>query len=131
MKTKSTINKSQAIRDQFSKVGANGRNKDIIAALKAKGIVVTPAQVSNVRALSGKLTKKQSSKRAGEAISERLQKFSDRLKSSQPSNDSAVTASRMTELQSLTETLNDAELVVMGLMVSSQMSLRTAEYLTK
>src|SRR5262245_8856766 len=42
--------KAQAIRDQFASLGAKARPKDVIAALKAKGIVVSSAQVSNIKA---------------------------------------------------------------------------------
>lgn len=44
------INQSEAIRDEFKSRGIKTPPKDIIAALAAKGIDVTPALVSNVRA---------------------------------------------------------------------------------
>jgi hypothetical protein len=46
--------KAQAIRDEFSSQGAKARPKDVIAALKAKGISVSSAQVSNIKAGLGK-----------------------------------------------------------------------------
>ena len=46
--------KAQAIRDEFSSQGASARPKDIISALKAKGISVSSAQVSNIKTTLGK-----------------------------------------------------------------------------
>ena len=46
--------KAQAIRDEFSSRGASARPKDVIAALKSKGVVVSSAQVSNIKASLGK-----------------------------------------------------------------------------
>jgi hypothetical protein len=43
-------NKAQAIRDEFSAQGGTARPKDVIAALKDKGVVVSSAQVSNIKA---------------------------------------------------------------------------------
>ena len=57
--------KAQAVRDEFDAQGLAARPKDVIAALKAKGIVVAPAQVSNITATLG--TKKGGKKRAGAA----------------------------------------------------------------
>jgi hypothetical protein len=42
--------KAQAIRDEFAAQGATARPKNVIAALKAKGISVSSAQVSNIKA---------------------------------------------------------------------------------
>jgi hypothetical protein len=52
--------KAQAVRDAFEKQGADARPKDVIAALKAKGISVAPAQVSNIKA---SLRKKKGAKK--------------------------------------------------------------------
>lgn len=41
--------KADAIREMFNEMGADARPRDIIAALKGKGIVVTSAQVSTLR----------------------------------------------------------------------------------
>lgn len=49
-KKPSTVNKSKAIREEFQAHGLQTRPKDIIAALAAKGIDVTAAHVSNVKA---------------------------------------------------------------------------------
>jgi len=46
--------KAQAVRDEFAAQGASARPKDVIAALKEKGISVAPAQVSNIKATLGK-----------------------------------------------------------------------------
>ena len=43
------INKAQAIRDAFASMGADVRPRDLIAQLKKKKIVVSPAQVSNIK----------------------------------------------------------------------------------
>ena len=43
------LNKAQAIRDQFMAQGRSARPKDVIAALKAMGITVSSAQVSNIK----------------------------------------------------------------------------------
>ncbi len=43
------VSKADAIRDMFNKMGRDARPRDIIAALKSKGIVVTSAQVSTLR----------------------------------------------------------------------------------
>lgn len=49
------MSKAQAIRDYFSEHGLNTRPKDVISGLKNKGIVVAPAQVSNIKkAMRGK-----------------------------------------------------------------------------
>jgi hypothetical protein len=45
-----SVNKAQAIRDEFATLGRKGRPRDVIAALKAKGIAVSSAQVSNIKA---------------------------------------------------------------------------------
>ena len=57
--------KAQAVRDEFAAQGASARPKDVIAALKAKGITVAPAQVSNIKATL--LKKKGAKKRTGGA----------------------------------------------------------------
>lgn len=48
-----SVNKAQAIRDEFSSQGIGARPKDIIATLKSKGIAVSSAQVSNIKATFG------------------------------------------------------------------------------
>ena len=45
---KGTVNKSQAIRDAISQLGGKPRPRDVIAAVAAKGIDVSPALVTNV-----------------------------------------------------------------------------------
>ncbi len=45
----SGASKADAIRSMFDKMGLDSRPRDIIAALKAKGVVVTSAQVSTLR----------------------------------------------------------------------------------
>ncbi len=47
------VNKSELIREILNG-GADVRNKDVIATLKDRKIVVSPAQVSNVRTAMGK-----------------------------------------------------------------------------
>ena len=42
------INKSQAIREKLTDLGDEARPRDIIAALKSDGVVVSPALVTNV-----------------------------------------------------------------------------------
>ncbi|HVU90535.1 MAG TPA: hypothetical protein VHD36_24650 [Pirellulales bacterium] len=49
-----SVNKAQAIRDEFSSQGMETRPKDIIASLKSKGIDVSSAQVSNIKATFGR-----------------------------------------------------------------------------
>lgn len=44
------VNKSEAIRQEFKKLGKQARPKDVVAALAAKGIKVAPAQVSMIKA---------------------------------------------------------------------------------
>jgi hypothetical protein len=63
--------KAQAIRDEAKKIGRKVRGRDIIAAPAAKGIGVTPAQVSNTLKAAGfrrvrrrKTTKVEASMRA-------------------------------------------------------------------
>ena len=51
------VSKADAIRNMFSKMGLDARPRDIIAALKARKVVVTSAQVSTLR---GKLSQKGS-----------------------------------------------------------------------
>ncbi len=46
--------KAQAIRDEFHALGRKSRPKDVIASLAAKGIEVSSAQVSNVKATLGR-----------------------------------------------------------------------------
>jgi hypothetical protein len=48
-----TINKAQAIRDVAKELGKKARPKDIIAALAAKGITVSPQQVSTTLKAAG------------------------------------------------------------------------------
>ncbi|HEY4312051.1 MAG TPA: hypothetical protein VGN12_21565 [Pirellulales bacterium] len=48
-----SVNKAQAIRDEFSAQGIGARPKDIIATLKSKGVEVSSAQVSNIKATFG------------------------------------------------------------------------------
>jgi hypothetical protein len=48
-KNGSSASKADAIRGMFEKMGRNARPRDIIAALKARGVVVTSAQVSTLR----------------------------------------------------------------------------------
>jgi uncharacterized protein YneF (UPF0154 family) len=43
------VSKADAIRNMFNEMGRDARPRDIIAALKSKGIVVTSAQVSTLR----------------------------------------------------------------------------------
>jgi hypothetical protein len=63
--------KAQAVRDEFAAQGADARPKDVIAALKAKGIEVAPAQVSNIKAtLSSKKGAKKSKGGAAHANGE-------------------------------------------------------------
>ncbi len=57
--------KAQAIRDQFEALGVNARPKDVIAALAAKGIKVSSAQVSNLKARHGKGKKRGAKVGAG------------------------------------------------------------------
>lgn len=52
-KRASGVNKSELIREILNG-GADVRNKDVIATLKDRKIVVSPAQVSNVRTAMGK-----------------------------------------------------------------------------
>lgn len=43
------VNKAELIREMLRELGGDARNKDVIAKLKEKSIVVSPAQVSNVK----------------------------------------------------------------------------------
>jgi uncharacterized protein YneF (UPF0154 family) len=43
------VSKADAIRNMFGAMGLDARPRDIIAALKARGVVVTSAQVSTLR----------------------------------------------------------------------------------
>ncbi len=52
------INKAQAIREMLQEM-PDGRNTDIIAALKKKRINVSPAQVSNLRTKGQKFGSKK------------------------------------------------------------------------
>src|ERR1700726_4463948 len=45
----SHINKAEAIRGMWSKLGAQARNRDVIAALGSRGVKVSSAQVSLLR----------------------------------------------------------------------------------
>ena len=60
-KTKSSINKSQSIRDYLAKK-PKATPKEIIAGLKGKGIVVSEGLVSNVKHTQNKPKKKVSVK---------------------------------------------------------------------
>ena len=55
--------KADAIRGYWEKLGNDARPKDIVNALKAEGIVVSPAQVSTLR--PGRKTKKKVGRRKG------------------------------------------------------------------
>jgi hypothetical protein len=46
--------KAQAIRDEFAAQGRKARPKNVIAALEAKGVSVSSAQVSNIKAALSK-----------------------------------------------------------------------------
>ena len=46
--------KAQAIRDEFASQGPKARPKDVIAVLKSKGVSVSSAQVSNIKATLAK-----------------------------------------------------------------------------
>jgi len=59
------VSKADAIRNMFTEMGLDARPRDVIAALKARGIVVTSAQVSTLRS---KLSKNGSP--AGTAVGE-------------------------------------------------------------
>jgi hypothetical protein len=59
------------VRDEFGVQGASARPKDVIAALKAKGITVAPAQVSNIKAtLHKKKGRKKQTKAAAQSNGE-------------------------------------------------------------
>jgi uncharacterized protein YneF (UPF0154 family) len=45
----SGVSKADAIRNMFAEMGRNARPRDVIAALKKRGVVVTSAQVSTLR----------------------------------------------------------------------------------
>jgi hypothetical protein len=56
---RSGVNKAQAIRDEFGVQGADARPRDVRAVLLERGIKVSSAQVSNIKAsLRGKGVKK-------------------------------------------------------------------------
>lgn len=48
-KANSRVSKADAIRNMFGQMGRKARPRDVIAALKARGVVVTSAQVSTLR----------------------------------------------------------------------------------
>lgn len=48
-----SVSKAQAIRDEFAAQGIDARPKDIIATLASKGVEVSSAQVSNIKATLG------------------------------------------------------------------------------
>jgi uncharacterized protein YneF (UPF0154 family) len=48
-KVRKGASKADAIRNMFAEMGLDARPRDIIAALKSRGIVVTSAQVSTLR----------------------------------------------------------------------------------
>lgn len=48
-KRSSGVSKADAIRNMFGEMGRNARPRDIVAALKTRGIVVSSAQVSMLR----------------------------------------------------------------------------------
>lgn len=63
-KAASAVNKSQAIRD-FKAANKTVRPKDVVEGLKAQGIEVSPALVSNVLGAKKKRTKKRASAKPG------------------------------------------------------------------
>jgi hypothetical protein len=55
-------NKAQAIRSEFEKQGHDARPRDIVAALAARKIKVSPTQVSNIKSkLNGQKSASESS----------------------------------------------------------------------
>ena len=58
-------NKSQAIRDTVVELGKKCRPRDVIAKLKAQGIDVSAALVTNVMARSGRRRQKRTTRTAG------------------------------------------------------------------
>ena len=63
-RSQSGVNKAQAIRDEFGVQGANARPKDVIAALAAKGIKVSSAQVSNIKSKLGGKPRRKAGRKA-------------------------------------------------------------------
>lgn len=57
---KKKVNKSQKIRDMFAEMGSDARGRDVVEALKKKKIVVSPAQVSNIKQSLGKKSGRKS-----------------------------------------------------------------------
>ena len=57
-KAETGTNKSQAIRDTVVELGKKSRPRDVIAKLKAQGIDVSAALVTNVMARSGRRQKR-------------------------------------------------------------------------
>jgi hypothetical protein len=58
------VNKAAKIREEFEKLGAEARPKDVVAALAAVKIKVSPAQVSNIRSSLNGHAKKKGRKKA-------------------------------------------------------------------
>ena len=58
-KKKTGVNKAAAIRDYLA-ANPEAKGVDVVAALKSKGIVVAPAQVSNIKTGAGKKKAKKS-----------------------------------------------------------------------
>jgi hypothetical protein len=63
-RSRSGVNKAQEIRNEFGTQGADARPKDVIAALAAKGIKVSSAQVSNIKAKLGGKRKRKAGRKA-------------------------------------------------------------------
>lgn len=63
-KKKQAVNKAQAIRDYFA-AHPDAKGTEVVAALKAKGITVAAAQVSNVKTAAGKKKKGKPGRKPG------------------------------------------------------------------
>ncbi len=63
---KSGVSKADAIRGMFKQLGSDARPRDVIEALKRKGVTVTSAQVSMLR---GKTPRNGAVRRTGTAVS--------------------------------------------------------------
>lgn len=59
------VNKAAKIRETFEKLGPETRPKDVVAALAAAKIKVSPAQVSNIRSGLNGHAKKNGRKKTG------------------------------------------------------------------
>lgn len=73
---KSDVNKAHEIRSEFERQGGEARPRDVIAALAAKGVEVSSAQVSNVKkalagggAVKAKPGRKKTSRASSDAVS--------------------------------------------------------------